>query len=104
MFLKAVRVQNSVRIGMKEESYITDDKYDIFLDVDTRLIYVRHKIQKDANIVTGMDNVPYVVARQFPHHLLDKVEEKRGFTEVKKPAGKREIKNPLSGSGDQASL
>lgn len=85
MFLKWVKLANSIRVGNKEEIFLDGKKFDLYLVIRTNLVLIRDKVHHDAHAITTMANVIYTDSEEFPHHFFDETEIKP----VKKVAGER---------------
>lgn len=75
MYLKWIKLANSIRVGTKEENFLDGKIYHLYLDIKTNIIYVMSRLDKEAHSITSMANVIYTdtASDAFPFELFQEV-------------------------------
>lgn len=72
MRLKSLRLGFSIKVGRKEETFLSNKDYEMDLDPATGIINIRHRIFKDDNAATSWHNSAFWEYESFPHSIFDK--------------------------------
>lgn len=97
MYLKWIKLANSIRVGNKEEIFLEAKRYDLLLILqgNGNLILVRDKTDHKNHAVTSMANVIYTDTEDFPHHFFeDDTPLTQGFPAELKPKKANERTKP----------
>lgn len=94
MFLRSIKLANSVRVGKNEEVFVEDKRYDLWLDEPSGIILIRDKVHRDAHCITTMANVVYCDSEAFPHSVFDQEKQVKVHARAK---------GPKSGASEQLS-